>query len=415
MDADQFEGPAADDDARDGLLKARHAAQEWRTAYVAVTRARHRLYGTGAFWFTGKRPKQRSELYEILSDHPATVLASDSVEAGAAPELLRIDEGRQPAPDPTFPAGWEQALRSAASDENWASAEAAERGITDPYHAGMEQLEMVLDGLPTPPTESAADGDLRTSVTGLVTYASCPQRFRWSEVDRLPRRPTAAQQRGVAVHRRIELHHRGTLALEDLVDDFYDLGAADLPDPPTPGPAAPDPFQVFIDSRFAEPKPRFVEEPFELRLPGARVRGRVDAIYEPEPGTWEVVDFKSGRPRLDPSASVQLQAYAVAAADVGFAGNKPEHIEVTFAYLGGGLTIHSEQVTEPWLAAARSRLEGLTGAAAEGNYEATPSDACASCDFLRFCDEGRAFLEERNTGAAEGETDNREGDATADT
>jgi hypothetical protein len=59
-------------------------------------------------------------------------------------------------------------------------------------------------------------------VTGLVTYASCPRRYYWSEVDRLPRRPSAAARRGVDVHRRIELHSLGRLPLFDLDSDSYD-------------------------------------------------------------------------------------------------------------------------------------------------------------------------------------------------
>jgi DNA helicase-2/ATP-dependent DNA helicase PcrA len=388
LDAGQFAVPLDDEDAVKELLRSRHAAQEWRTAYVAVTRARHRLYGTGGYWYGGKRPKGRSDLYTLLEAHPAAVKLRDTAEPGEPPEPGSWDE-EVAAPDPVFTDGWAGALRSAADDPAWPETRAAELGVLEPYHAEMEQLTLVLDGLPSPLEPEPADSDLRTSVTGLVTYATCPQRFRWAEVDRLPRRPTAAQRRGIEVHRRIELHHRGTLALEDASDDFYDVPAAATPAAVT---EAADPFRTFLNSRFAEASPRFVEEPFELRLSGARVRGRIDAIYEPAPGRWEVVDFKSGRPSDDPAATVQLEAYAVAATDVGFAGEHPEQLDVSFAFLGDGLTIRSWQATPQWTEEARTHLEALAEAAADAVYPATPSRACRSCDFDRFCPEGRAWL-----------------------
>ena len=60
----------------------------------------------------------------------------------------------------------------------------------------MGQLSMVLDDLPESLGRRGARRSFRTSVTGLVTFASCPQRFHWSEVDRLPRRPSAAMRHG---------------------------------------------------------------------------------------------------------------------------------------------------------------------------------------------------------------------------
>ena len=56
---------------------------------------------------------------------------------------------------------------------------------------------------------------------------------------------------------------------------------------------------------------------------GFRVRGRVDAIYADD-DHWEVVDFKSGRPKDDPARVVQLEAYAVAVNQVDFGGERPE-------------------------------------------------------------------------------------------
>jgi DNA helicase-2/ATP-dependent DNA helicase PcrA len=252
----------------------------------------------------------------------------------------------------------------------------------------VEQLTMTLDGLPAPLSPQPEDTGLLTSVTGLVTYATCPQRFRWAEVDRLPRRPSAAARRGVEVHRRIEIHNRGAVPLTDLDDDLYDAPAAGGGEP------AAAAYETFLGSRFAAQRPLLVEAPFDLRLEDARVRGRIDAIYEDEPGAWEVVDFKSGRPTDDPARRVQLQAYALATQEAGFAGAPPHRLAVTFAYLGAGLVEEREEVDGDWLAEARNHVGALVRGAAAREFAADPSAACRGCDFLHVCAEGRAWVED---------------------
>ena len=147
---------------------------------------------------------------------------------------------------------------------------------------------------------------------------------------------------------------------------------------------------AYIESRFAAPTADLIEVPFALELEnGYRIKGRIDAVYCD--GTdWEVVDFKSGRLRDDPSRVVQLQAYAVAVSDADLGREKPDRIDVTFAYLGGGLEEVSYHADQMWVAKARSALNDLTDAIAEERFDESPSWWCGNCDFLRFCEPGQA-------------------------
>jgi CRISPR/Cas system-associated exonuclease Cas4 (RecB family) len=270
------------------------------------------------------------------------------------------------------------------------------RAANDPaaYDAKVEQLRMVVDGLPLAPDPVALPDDRVSSVSALVTLAGCPRRYYWSEVDPLPRRPAAWLRRGVEVHRRIELHNLGHVAFEELDNDLYDLPSdAERGREDGPGDAA-SAFAVFSASRFAAARPRFVETPIELHLADGWIRGRIDAIYEPEPGTWEIVDFKSGSARHDDAALVQLEAYAVAAAAGAVHPDPPQRMSVTFAYLGGGeLTEIPVAVTDTWLASAERHLVGLLETAAGAEFDPTPSPACTRCDFLAYCDAGREHVE----------------------
>ncbi len=123
------------------------------------------------------------------------------------------------------------------------------------------------------------------------------------------------------------------------------------------------------------------------------MRGRIDAIYEAGESHWEIVDFKSGRRSNDPASLVQLEAYAVAAAEVPFTSKRPETIDVTFAYLGGGLDLHTDRADAEWVDNARRHLASLLDGIAARHWEPSPSQACRSCDFLRFCDPGRSWLD----------------------
>ncbi len=373
------------------LLGALHEDQEWRTAYVAVTRAQHRLVATGAYYYSAARPRDKSDLWQVVADHPHVRLVRDLDEPGDPPGPALPTVSQLEAPDPVFALGWRAVLRSALHDAGEPAKLAGEMGLAGPYDDEMRQMRLLLEGIPDPPESPDVPDVFSTSVTGLVTYATCPLRFKWSEVDRLPRRPSPAAQRGVEIHRRIELYNRGTMALDEADDTFYD--AVELDEDDGPAPSGPDPFTTFQESRFATERPVLVEAPFDLSLGAGRVRGRIDAVYNPEPGVWEIVDFKSGRPKPPGPRRVQLEAYAVAATSVEFPVPKPEILSVTFAFLGGGLAEHREEVDEAWLGTAANNLESIVEAAAAGEYAPSPGPACGRCDFLRFCDAGKGWLD----------------------
>jgi DNA helicase-2/ATP-dependent DNA helicase PcrA len=385
LDAAFLPDPPGDDPQRKDLLRSLHDDQEWRTAYVAVTRAATHLIGTGAFWYSEKRPKQPGPLYRLVAEVGEEFTAA--AEPGDPPSTLRFADDLPGGPDPAFPDGWRTALRQTLEDPLLPRRLAEEDGTRAAYDARMEQLELTLEGIAEPPSSDAEQPPFRTSVTGLVTYAMCPKRFYWSEIDRLPRRPSTHLRRGVELHRRIELHNRGSMALDDLSEDLYDVG------PGEDHGGAEGAFSAFLASRFAEERPILIEAPFDLALDAGRIAGRIDAVYQRSPGVWEVIDFKSGRRSDDPARRIQLQAYGVAVLEAGFADPPPSQVSVAFVYLGGGLEEIGETLDDEWLSEARTRLEGLTVAAAAGRYEPTPSPACHHCDFARFCPEGSAWIE----------------------
>ena len=385
--------PGIDKTEADDLLREVHVRQEWRIAYVAATRAKKMLFVSGAWWYGHPEPKTRpsrpSELWMLVKRHPLARVESEPGIEPPSPSLLRFEPG-PPAPDPLFPTGWDAALRTDLAAPGWALEEATSRALGEGFAAQTNAMQQILFDLPVADI-TTRDSRISTSVTGLVTYATCPRRFYWSEIERLPRRPNPAARAGSRVHRMIEIHQRGQIPIDDAASDLYDVV---LDDDGGQGATVAGPFQMFTDSRFARSRARMIEAPFEMELSGLRLRGRVDAVFEPDPGHWEIVDFKSGRPRSEPSGHVQLEAYAVAA-ESGALGPSPDRITVTFAFLGGGLEERSEVVDAAWMASAQDRLTNLAQGITAEKYDPQPGNGCSSCDFLRFCPAGKAFVATR--------------------
>ena len=385
-----------DEKERAAWLRGRHDDQEWRLAYVGATRAKSHLYLSGAQWYGGPEPNRRiskpSRLLEIARESEAVAIGAWTEAPTERLESLGFPPG-QAGPDPAFGATWDAALRAAMDDPEWAGDRAVELDVRDLYDASVNEFQETLFSLPNPAAADVVAQDTRVSVTGLVTYADCPKRYYWSEVDRLPRRSSAAARRGTELHRRIELHSRGIMAFEELSDDLYDR---------VPGESEGDVggtrgWEAYENSRYATVTPRFIELPFELQLTGrdnstAWLRGRVDAVYPDGDSGWEIVDFKSGRRSTRPSSIVQLQAYAVAATEAGFGAPAPEQLSVSFVYLGDGLDVASSNVDGPWLNEANRRLSELVDGIQHESFDPTPSSACHRCDFLRFCEPGKAFV-----------------------
>lgn len=368
---------------RNAILRDYHEAEEWRAAYVAVTRARHRLIISGSHRTRErKQPRLWSPLFAmVVAVADTTFVVDDPGPIDEAPWAPLVA-----APDPLFgEAGWHEALHAAAEDPAWlASYPDHERAAS----AAAGQMRLDLESLPQP-AGAKPDTSKSTSVTGLVAMARCPQQFRWAFVDRLPTRPSPALRRGVQFHRKVELHNIGRMPLDVFDETVYDI--AQDGDVPTPGGA--DPYEVFSSSPLAERSARFAEVPIDLQFGEVRVRGRIDAVYEPSPGVWEIVDYKSGRPSDDPALEVQLQTYAIAAADGAVATPTPDNISVAFAFFGGGEFVErSVAVDDAWLSDARTRIGDLARRFERGEFDPTPSDACRRCDFASFCDAGSAFL-----------------------
>jgi DNA helicase-2/ATP-dependent DNA helicase PcrA len=240
--------------------------------------------------------------------------------------------------------------------------------------------------------EGATPGEERwlpstIAVSGVIDYARCPKRFYWSQVRPLPRFSGPAARIGTEVHRWIERRASGQASLIEL-DESPDLTAEELTGEPGKVERLREAFQA---SRFAGRVPRYAERSFLLSLDGFRVGGRIDAIYGEDDGPWEVVDWKTGRkPVEDPLAGLQLDVYGLACVDIW--RKRPEDLTLTYLYLAS-----EEEVSHPMgdPEEVRTRVLEALRSMASGAFAPTPGTYCEHCDFLAFCDAGKAWLSGR--------------------
>ena len=146
---------------------------------------------------------------------------------------------------------------------------------------------------------------LELSPSAVEAYRTCPLRYRFAMVDRVPTAPSPARAVGVAAHSALEAHYRpgGTGGDgEALVGRF----AAALRRAGVDGTA--EGRQALARGREALPpyhervvrsgtRPVAVEREFTLTVAPHRVHGRVDRIDAHPAGGHQIVDYKTGKPR----------------------------------------------------------------------------------------------------------------------
>ncbi|MFM7718215.1 MAG: ATP-dependent helicase [Actinomycetota bacterium] len=385
----------------EGHLRTHELSSERRTCYVALTRARNRLWVSAPNWLDGYvEPKNVGRFLEELwewgeaEDDVAVERVEpvgDGVENPLAGERVRNlpswpGAARPDDVDALFPEGWRRAAVAAASggddllarlpeaDRERAGRAAAERRTLATH---LVEREREADPGPWLPPQ--------ISVNGVVQHARCPKSFYWTAVRPLPRASGPAARIGTDVHRWIERQSLGqaTLLEEDARPDLVDEELAGEP-------GRVERLQrAYLESRFAGVVPLFVERSFLLAFGRFTVGGRIDAIYGSEDGPWEIVDWKTGRkPADDAVARMQLDLYALACMEVW--RKRREGLRLTYLYLASG----EEATHEPEDAATiRARVAERLASVEERRFDATPGPQCRWCDFRPFCPEGRAHLE----------------------
>ena len=321
-----------------------HEQEERRLFYVAMTRAKERVYMTSAEDMGGKRNWKVSQFVLEALDLPK--------DATRPFRAKPIEELKRHAPPPELP-----------------SAHLAPIPESEPLAISHKQVD---------------------------DYETCPLKYHYVHILRIPLRQHHAIVYGSALHRAVEFYLRRRVAgnftpLEDLLRAFDDawrnegfLTREHEEQRKRAGIAALTRF--YHEEEASGQKPADVEREFGFNLGSNHVRGRFDRVDDTPEGLV-IVDYKSSDVTEQKAAdkrvrdSLQLKIYALAEKEM--MGRLPARVELRF--LESGLTGRYVP-TENDLAEARQAIELAAAGIRARRFEATPGyQVCRYCAYNQIC------------------------------
>jgi DNA helicase-2/ATP-dependent DNA helicase PcrA len=294
----------------------RHAREERRLCYVALTRARHSLLASGYVWDTAQKPRVSSPFLDEIVPHAVVDEWFEPEPDAPNPLIAEAREVHWPL-DPFGPYPGDRGAGRRADVEAGAALVRAAPATTSPPLDEMDetaaQWSRDVDRLLA--ERAALD---RSGVTNVVL----PEQLSVSQLVELERDPAALARalRRPVPHRPAPWARRGTAFHTWLEQRWQKQTLLDLDELPGAADEGADDSDflalraAFESSEWAQRTPHEVEVPFEMTIGGRVVRGRMDAVFSDGDG-WLVVDWKTGRKpsgAAATAAAIQLAAYRLA-------------------------------------------------------------------------------------------------------
>jgi DNA helicase-2/ATP-dependent DNA helicase PcrA len=315
-------------------------AEERRLLYVAMTRARHRLYLTRASHYEGGRRWRDSRfISEVRSAGPRTVLERE------------------------VPASPRPSVQSGVKDGDLLNAPQAP--------SRKEEVDIVL------------------SYSSISTYRECPRQYWYRYEQRLPAAQSAEAVHGVMLHevlrRAGKVRQDGKKLTAALLGSLHAQvwGAAEFPDArraPTFKRNGAQQLESYRKGGGFDATPEHLEQSFTATADGWTLRGVIDRVDRTDTG-WKIIDYKSGRPVSRGRRDLQVALYAIGAASA----LKLEPVQLEVVYLASGTTLQLERPDALVAEAQQQGAEVAEGAKA-GRFEPRPERRrCRLCPYRLVC------------------------------
>ncbi len=422
--------------------KATHAAEMRRLLHVAMTRARHRLvlafpersergalqqpspFAEEARAAVGGEWEERHEelfgpaetlqsTFRMLRDELLTTVAQVGGRLGElrfdtdldvshavvrylellklAALLERTRAGEQEVGDVLGEIN-ARLLQAATSEQR----EIFETSALDEYLLDAERDEKLRARAVAQRTEPSLEsflprrGDgLALSASDIETYRTCPLKYKFARVFRIPAEPTMNQRFGILVHQVLERYHAaepgGLPILLNLLEAGWRRGGFGDSEEERQFRAKATQALVRYHDRFQDEdaEPVWFERSFQFRMGPHLLRGRVDRVDKLPDGGFELIDYKTGRPKSPAQLrdDVQLSLYAVGAREAW----ELEAAQQAYYYV-----LDDTKVPVPRSDEDRDWIRETVFEVAEGilgqGFEPTPSfAACSMCDYRIAC------------------------------
>jgi len=276
-------------------------------------------------------------------------------------------------------------LLEASALDDWlrdAGREAGRRPV-----AGHNGTEPSLDPF-IPRRRGAAEG-LMLSASDIETYRICPLKYKFARVFRIPQEPTIHQRFGIALHQVLERFHQHTNgSREELVELFESSwrrgGFGDSDDELQFRERAVDALdRYWEDSLTSDGRPVWFERSFSFKLGPHVLRGRVDRVDRHSDGSYELIDYKTGKARTEEQLreDVQLSVYQMGAREAW----ELETSAQSYFYVMTGEKVPVEH-SEEQLERVRETVAGIGEGITRQDFQPTPSaEICSYCDYRIIC------------------------------
>ncbi|TMK24236.1 MAG: PD-(D/E)XK nuclease family protein [Actinobacteria bacterium] len=234
---------------------------------------------------------------------------------------------------------------------------------------------------------------LALSASDIETYRSCPLRYKFARVLRIPTEQTLHQRFGIAVHQVLERYHsEGGTTLEQMLElleaGWRRGGFGDSERERLLWEKACEAltrYHARLTGQDSEPV--WFERAFDFRLGPHHLRGRVDRVdrLAPRDGgeEFELIDYKTSRAKTPAELrdDIQLSLYALAAREAW----QLESSRQAYYYV-----LDDRKVPVPRGERDAESVKDVVLEVGEGilaqEFEPTPSQAaCAICDYRIVC------------------------------
>ncbi len=320
-----------------------HQQEERRLFYVAMTRAKKKLFLTAAkFYGEGKRVRKISPFVyqalgeEVITDHPKRADQLSLLKFKPVQTCKRLSTNKSILPINYF------------------------------------------------------------SFSQIASFERCPAQYRYQYLKKIPVAPTGAQNFGIAIHQALYQFYQqaaiGKVGEEDLLSlyrkNWLPFGYSSRLYEKQLFREGKKMLRCFYKQGFdQENLPYFLEKKFNFFLTGKiKVVGVFDRV-DKKNSHWEIIDYKTGQAMEPQEAdkSLQMMLYLLAATDPGILGAHPDRLTGIFYFLKEDKKI-SVTKTKKELACAREKLITVIKGINRSDFAPTPGFWCDFCPFKMICD-----------------------------
>ena len=230
---------------------------------------------------------------------------------------------------------------------------------------------------------------LMLSASDIDTYRICPLKYKFARVFRIPQEPTIHQRFGIVLHQVLERYHQQTdRSLDSLMELFHASwrrsGFGDSDDELQFRERATQALRAYWErDRESDSEAVWFERSFAFKIGPHLLRGRVDRVDRHPDGTFELIDYKTGRAKTEQELKedVQLSVYQMGARESW--GLETSAQSYFYVLTGERVPVeHSEEELER----VRATVSDIAGGILKQRFEPTPSpDVCRFCDYRIIC------------------------------